>query len=824
MFLDKTYFKLNIRTRNSLFRKFNLLYSRLNKIQLSTGIKTTGIAVAFTLISSISSGQNIAREWVENPEGTAAFNSGFYQGITSIMKFVDIDGDGDDDLFLGGYIRGYKYKFYRNQGLNAEERFVFDDHSVDSLSVLPLKLYSILTPPYIAFYDNDNDNDLDIYATNPTNSGAILFYKNTSNGDTLRFELTTGTENKFDTLRYVHSLAFADIDNDNDIDALFMTESDTVRYFEHAADTFAEQLGTDNPFSGLTLENPTMDFKDIDGDNDIDAIAHDCNDLVFLENTTVNERQQFVINTTDTLIKGTNGRYLYPSFADLDEDNDKDLFISDYLFFLINNFYYYEYNATDSVFKASASDLGITTPVRSFSFDVPRFIDFDNDNDLDLYMDNISDLSPIPNRLFVNVGTSTNPKFQQTALEAFGIPQIILSTEAFVDIDGDDDLDMFYFDNNDSVKMYKNIGSIAEPNLKLQNATNNPLSDITTNTSIKNINFADIDNDGDFDLVTAIKNQIPFIHIRENIGTPNNADFSSVSFYPNPFSLVPYTRAAYTLEFFDYNGDNKKDLIFGNHHPFRPGGYHIFNNTSNDNTINFELITEAPLRSFFSALGTFAMVNLFGESSPSIVIDEVYGLSNLRDTIRYYNSVEILFINPRTYSINEESQANTIVGEIDYTYHGDSTITLAITQGNIGNAFDIRENNIIVRTPEAFNYDNVRNRIYNLTIQASDGIYSVNTAYTINITQTTNVKPNDYNKYMKVYPSPAQDELYIDIKDNLGNKVHITLIDNSGSIVYDRVAFANTTVQINTSDLEAGIYFVEIITDNKKIAEKVIIE
>ena len=744
MLSNGTFFQLEIRARKSLSRKFKLLYSRLNKIQLSTGLKTAGVAMAFTLISSIASGQNIARKWVENPQGTAIFNSSIYVGNQEIATFVDIDGDGDEDMFLGGNKGSYVYKFYRNQGINADERFVFADHTVDTLGVLPFISNTFTIPAYLAFIDNDNDNDLDIYATDPAYSGSVVYYKNTSNADTLRFKLTTGTENRFSSLGSIHSIAFADIDADNNIDALFMTESDTIRYFEHSADTFIEQLGTNNPFAGLELENPTMDFRDLDGDNDIDAIAHDCNDLVFLENTINNGRQQFTINTTDTIIRGIRGHSLFPVFADLNQDNEDDFFISDYEFNTKNNFYYYQYNTSDSTFSGSAS--GLTIPIHNFTDDVTRFIDFDNDGDLDLYLDNIANFYPLPNRLFINAGTATNPKFQQTALEAFGIPYFTNSTEAFADIDDDGDLDLFKTNFSNPMQMYKNVGSVAEPNYKLQDAANNPLSGINGSNEPYNLVFEDIDSDGDLDLVTAIYGQSPFVKIYENTGTATNAVFSQTTLSPDPFSSYSSNNIAYTLEFYDFDDDNKKDLIVGIHST-NPGVYQVFRNTSTNTNISFELMDEAPLADLYSARGIFALVNLFGENTTSLVLNQVVGLGNSIDTISYYNYLPFLTINQQTYSVDERSAIGTLVGRINYNYIGDSTLTFSITGGNTDNAFQITGDSITVQSPTAINYNIVANRTFNIIVQINDGADSVYTNYTVNI---NNIPLFFYDKTLNV--------------------------------------------------------------------------
>ena len=74
------------------------------------------------------------------------------------------------------------------------------------------------------------------------------------------------------------------------------------------------------------------------------------------------------------------------------------------------------------------------------------------------------------------------------------------------------------------------------------------------------------------------------------------------------------------------------------------------------------------------------------------------------------------------------------------------------------------------------------------------------------------------NNPFVIYPNPAKDHLVIE-----GNKVGVLrLINSAGRVVLEHDVSGNSIVQ--WMDLAAGIYIVEIESDNKLYREKVVIE
>lgn len=135
----------------------------------------------------------------------------------------------------------------------------------------------------------------------------------------------------------------------------------------------------------------------------------------------------------------------------------------------------------------------------------PFFVDIDNDGDLDCYvLDYIYNYeAPF---FYKNIGTAALPVYQyQPAAGGFANTTVDFAGTGvqFADLDGDGDYDCYiaeaYSGNFDVYsKYFENIGTNTQPNFV--ESSNNPIGFVTGFYNI-GFTFADIDSDGDMDLV-----------------------------------------------------------------------------------------------------------------------------------------------------------------------------------------------------------------------------------------------------------------------------------------------------------------------------------
>ena len=271
--------------------------------------------------------------------------------------------------------------------------------------------------------------------------------------------------------------------------------------------------------------------------------------------------QSFIYSGVDPFGVNFIPQYPAPAFVDIDGDGDFDLFIGDE----VGHLSFYEINGTT------------TNPVFGYvqyepfglefipQYANPTFVDIDGDGDFDLFIgDEVGHLS-----FYENIGTATFPSFGYVQYEPFGlafIPQY--ATPTFVDIDGDGDFDLFIGEEVGHLSFYENIGTKTNPSFGYVQYEPFGLAFIPQYAAPA---FADVDNDGDFDLL--VGDQIGHLSYYENIGTKTNPSFGSVQY--EPFGLIPvgdYAKPA----FVDFNSDTDKDLIVGE----RVGHLEYFENTT----------------------------------------------------------------------------------------------------------------------------------------------------------------------------------------------------------------------------------------------------
>ncbi|CAO3378138.1 FG-GAP-like repeat-containing protein [Azospirillum argentinense] len=210
--------------------------------------------------------------------------------------------------------------------------------------------------------------------------------------------------------------------------------------------------------------------------------------------------------------------------------------------------------------------------IRGFGIRVaPALGDVDGDGDLDLLIGNeYGDMV-----VFRNVGTATAPSFTLVGTNPFGLGNVgsySIAAPDFADIDGDGDLDVLIGNSNGNTVAYRNVGTAAEPSFTLVGTNPFGLGNVGSYAAP---DFADIDGDGDLDLL--IGNGSGNTVVYRNVATtPGPGPMLAPSVYGNvgtepSFTLVgtnPFglgnvgTHAA--PDFADLDGDGDLDVVIGN--------------------------------------------------------------------------------------------------------------------------------------------------------------------------------------------------------------------------------------------------------------------
>lgn len=383
----------------------------------------------------------------------------------SKKAFVDIDGDGDLDLFSKdeGKHADIYFKWYKNEGTTEQpiyseqlakelglptivERVLFTDIEGDGdLDFFGHSLYENIGTPENAHFvekepsplelfcysqssggsgerlgqgliiDLNNDGQLDRLCDN--NKGQLEYVESTATG-----YLPSQDLNNKQNFGQVIGLQSLDIDGDGDFDVLSHTAEYTMLYTNTSA-TETPLFDQGHVFTHLPEESDIVSFVDIDGDNDVDYFFKqvESNKLGLAFNTGSNLKPQYRIDKAPSMLEpcyqslsidGTQQvEYTIYSIASTDIDNDGDLDL-----FLYGGTYTPRKIRRKIVYCENKSVLGQPIFAESFVFDFNHdymhplrqagnsmfFYDKDGDGDQDLSLQSL---------IFENIGTPTMSQF-----------------------------------------------------------------------------------------------------------------------------------------------------------------------------------------------------------------------------------------------------------------------------------------------------------------------------------------------------------------------------------------------------------------------------
>ena len=483
--------------------------------------RTILFAVPFSIFLLAAVPNSWAADVPFDPPQVIYTNTG--NGAPSVVT-VDLDGDGDLDVVscTGGWIIAW-YENTDGAGTFGGQNLIYSG-GVDCGEVYPADL--------------DGDGDPDVLSVDSYND-TVAWHEN---------RLNDGINNDFNPAQQVISTAAdgvlsvhaADIDGDGDVDVLSASDADdTIAWYENRLND-----GVNNDFNpaqqviSTAADGADSVFAaDLDGDGDQDVLSASYGDdtIAWYENrlndginNDFNPTQQVISTAAD----GANSVFA----ADLDGDGDQDVLSASYdddkiawyenrLNDGINN----DFNPAQNVISTTA-DLAITVSAA----------DVDGDGDLDVLSASRADHKIA----WYENTTGTGVFSAEKVINASAVQAKCVTTG---DVDGDGDLDVLSSSRTDMViAWYENL-SIHRSALFPQQSIISTVADFPVD-----ITAADLDGDGDMDALAAFNND-NLIAWYENIGC------DPLAFTPHSISSA--AMGAQSVHVADMDSDGDLDVL-----------------------------------------------------------------------------------------------------------------------------------------------------------------------------------------------------------------------------------------------------------------------
>lgn len=234
-------------------------------------------------------------------------------------------------------------------------------------------------------------------------------------------------------------------------------------------------------------------------------------------------------------------------YMDIDNDGDRDFM------FTMMNFPLLYSNIGSSESPSFEEPLSMPFELKDIMFST--FMDIDGDGDLDAIGISYKKMKVGKRvwQMYTNTGTPEKPQFSEPVAFEFGLDKEF-EMFRFVDIDGDDDLDILGVKKSE-IYFQENQGDSKTP--QFSNSTNDCFG-LAKSSAI--IDFADIDNDGDLDAycfgkLDGEKDAKQYIQL--NNGDKENPAFSDLT----PATTLGIDDTLESVQFVDIDGDGDQDAV-----------------------------------------------------------------------------------------------------------------------------------------------------------------------------------------------------------------------------------------------------------------------
>ncbi len=571
-------------------------------------LEAPGHVILYENVGPGPDGGPAAFEWVTDD----------WQGLDvgSWVRFGDLDGDGDLDA-LGQEFSG-QVRYYRNDGTMTAPDYVLaaaplldtdgdpvfaEDPNVPALGDVdadgrPDLFMGQADLGFIRHYRHTGVEDgvpqyefvtnafegIQVFESNPTCRPGGPGAPQMVPGSRLQSPASPPQKNGGDGRPSLHgqnAVALADVTGDGAPELFwgdFFTPS--LYYFvnvgtpsDPAFDPVetSQQYPLDDPLTSAGYNVPT--FGDLDGDADLDLVvgivggfcsstASLVENLYLLENEGTPSDADFE-ERTDRLIEGVDvGRVSIPALHDLDGDGDLDALVGSAYNprpdpaqpgeAIGGSLAFFENTGSDAdpAFRLADYDY-LRLDLDFANHYAPAFGDLDNDGDADLLIGTFGGkVFLLRNDGFGGVADFAAPDtlFDASDDDPLDIGQI--AYPALADLDADGDLDLVVGEFGGNLNLYRNTGSAQDPEFTLEDDRYLGL-DVGASSAPA---FADLDSDGDPDLLVGSKDQ--GVLVFRNIGTAQTPDFQ-------PEATIETARVLSAPAPADLDADGDVDLLVG---------------------------------------------------------------------------------------------------------------------------------------------------------------------------------------------------------------------------------------------------------------------
>lgn len=442
------------------------------------------------------------------------------------------------------------------------------------------------------------------------------------------------------------------------------------------------------------------------------------------------------------------------AFADVDSDGDDDLMITGFNSLMKPSTTLYLNDGSGSFTEV------MNTPFADTGTGAIAFADVDGDDDPDMVITGVDELSEPSTALYLNDGTGQFSLMTNTPF--LGVEA---SAVAFADVDGDNDSDILVSgqaaNSNPLTKLYLNDGA---------GNFSEAMTTVFEGVKFGSLSFADIDGDDDSDLVLTGFNSEEEATTRFYLNLGSGAFIEVANFI---FEAVAYSSTLFT----DVDNDQDKDLfLLGRNSQ----GNRVTKLYVNNGSGSFTEVLDTPFVGVDFGAASFADVD--GDNDQDVLIA---GVNNA------FGGITKLYLNDGAGNFTELE--NDFFEQVSF-----SSIAFADVDGD--------EDQDVIITGRNNEGDPISKLYFNGVMTSASDLFTVSSF-----------------EFM-LFPNPVHLEaLTIHLTSVVNNTIRINIFDATGRLVdYQYHHLLTTQLSLDISHLNPGIYFIEL-NDGKKMGSKKIV-